>query len=181
MQWQGDEVGAVLRGGVAPRTLIDASGSFVLSGDGVVPTEHFKRLSAQEGLRIDRRREAVEVEDYLGPLVELIDASTDEGELESVLAGWALSADGRLGLSYVVDDLATALRRLEDGLKPSLREEPDQRPAIDLTASTDRLVAHARDKLELLQRDWGSSVRSVWSEPTRRQRLRATRRRSMSW
>jgi len=171
MQWQGEEVGAVLRDGVPARTLLHPSASFVLEDGGIVPTELFKRLSAQESLRIDRRRESVEIEDYLGPLAELIDSSSDEEGLRRMLAGWALSADGRLGLSYVDSDLESVLRSLDDLLKPSLREEPDSQPAVDPTTSVDELVDCARDKLELLKGNWGATVHACWPEPTRRQGL----------
>lgn len=87
-----------------------------------------------------------------------------------MFAGWALSADGKLGLSYVEGDLARALRRLEDLLKLSLREEPDPRPPMDIGGSVDELATRAREKLELLQADWDSGVRERWPEPTRRQR-----------
>ena len=169
MQWQGEEVGAVLRDGVFARTLLDSSASFVLEDGGIVPTKRFMQLSVQESLRIDWRRESVEIEDYLGPLTELIDSSGDEDELRELLAGWALSADGKLGLSYVDGDLESVLYRLDDQLKPSLREEPESQPPVDPTTVVDKLVDRARDKMKLLRGNWSATVHSRWREPTRRQ------------
>jgi hypothetical protein len=171
MRWTGSEPTIVLRDGVEPRTLLDVTSQlFVLRDGGVVPTEHFQSLSRSGRLRIDRREESVEVEDYLGLLVNLIDSETDSEKLHRMLAGWALSADRKLGLGYVQGDLEAALRKLEDPLKRRLRDEVDERPPVDLGA-VDAQVGYGLMKLTLLSGGWDAEVRAHWDNPSRRQRL----------
>jgi hypothetical protein len=166
----GTEPLVVLRDDVRRVTLPEVRSKwFVLEKDGVVPTKRFERLCEERRLRIDIRKESIEIDDYLTLIVKLIDGEAIEpGPLEAVLAAWAMSTDGMLGLTHVAHDLEEALRLLERNLSECLREQAHGRSSQDRSDAR-AMVGSACKKLDVLLGGWAATVRGTWTHPTRRE------------
>lgn len=153
-----------------PVTLFDASASMFVLRDGIVPTTGFEqRYGADDQLRLDVRKSAVEIESFLDPLIDLIDKQPNDQALDAVLACWAMSTDNRLGLSYPREDLSRALGHIERPLRVVMREEIHE-PSVDMQERADAFADSARAKLDLLETDWATQIRGNWAEPLKRQR-----------
>jgi hypothetical protein len=160
-----------LRGGINPVTLAEAtSDMFRFEHDGVLPTENFEKLyTTNDRLHLDLRDSAVEVEARLDLLVGLIDADLTEPKLEAALAGWAMSTDERLGLTYVLADLDESLSLQQGRLKLVLRDEEHAGSAADYELSRAH-AEKARATLAQLVDDWQKLVHRGWPRPSKLER-----------
>ncbi len=159
-----------LRDGTRPVTLGEpTSDMFKLEGDGILPTDNFERLyRVNSTLHLDLRESSVEFESRLGLLAGLIDALSEE-KLEAALAGWSMSTDERLGLTFVLADLDAALDRMRRPLKLILRDEEHVHSPAECALSREH-SEDARGKLRLLRADWQRLVHKGWPEPTKLER-----------
>ncbi len=154
---------------VGPREI--ESAFFVLSdADEVVPSVYFAELCEHDRLRIDRWQITERVEDFLDLMRPVLD-SLPEDRRGAVLAGWAMSGDGHLGMTHVRAALRAILARAEPVLGRILRSEVHE-PAVDLVGGATTIRECARSDLEILGGDWTSEAEECWGfVPKRAERL----------
>jgi hypothetical protein len=141
--------------------LADPSEYLHVSAEGVRPSAAFEEKYSRKELDIDIEGCTEPIENEVDQLIPLIDA-LDEDELRAVLTGWAMSTDGRLGLTHVRASLRDAITQLRGPLKSILSKEPHER-AQQLQTHVDRVVNEAGVRLGLLSTDWASVGAERWT------------------
>lgn len=109
-----------------------------VSGDSVRPSAGFEEKYIRKELDIDIEGCTEPIENEVDQLIPLIDA-LDEKDLRAILTGWAMSTDGRLGLTYVRASLRDAVDQLRRPLKSILSAEQHER-THGLSAKVDSVV-----------------------------------------
>lgn len=155
-----DELDLVLLDTVAPVPIdAEVSGHFKIGDSGdITPTEGFERLYEEGGLTLDLDESTERIEENLDKVIAMLEG-LGENERQTLLEGWSMSIDRRLGLSHVRCSLQEALRVLRQPLNLIRTGETHERSEgiKDRVASA---LEAAQRKLALLQSDW--------SEPTRK-------------
>lgn len=130
--------------------------------DGAVrPSEGFEERYQRKELDIDIEGCTEPIENEIDQLIRLIDA-LDEEDLRAILTGWAMSTDGRLGLTHVRASLRDAISQLRRPLKSILSAEQHDRTQ-GLPARVDGVVDEACSRLRLLSTEWVSLGSEYWS------------------
>lgn len=145
------------------RNVVSESYSIEHDG-GIKPTETFLKRYVERSLRIARREELLTIESYLQALIPVLDRVENVSEL---LTCWAVSANGKLGLDYVMADVDFAFEVLSEPLEVLAgRRLLVQRKLILSCKKADHYLGIARkEKLDQLTRDWWTSITEQWLDP----------------
>jgi len=148
-----------------------------VTADGVRPSATFEERYGRNQLDLDIEGCTEPIENEVDMLIGLID-EVDESELRAILTGWAMSTDGRLGLTHVRASLRDAITQMRRPLKLVLSGEPHERTQ-GITAGVDGAVGEASERLRLLRDDWASAAAGRWSirHGRREERILASLRR----
>lgn len=141
------------------------SESYSISSDGgIAPTPTFLKRYNERSLRISQRDELLTLEAYLQALVPVLDSSDN---VATLLTCWSISANGRLGLDYVMADVELALDALSEPVEvlAGRRKLVQQRLVRSCDRSIHYLGIAVKEKLEPLTRDWAAPAVEHWTDP----------------
>jgi Phosphoribosyl transferase domain len=142
-------------------------GSEMLVSDGLTAeaSPWFRKRWDDNDLRLDGRNSTEDIEEHVDLLIEFLDGLDTEAH-EPLLRAWAMCTDHRLGLTHVRRSLDAALAKISRALKLVLRGERHSPEAVDVA----ELLDAARQKIDILDRDWAAPVRESWEpDPSKRQ------------
>lgn len=134
----------------------------VLDGETVRTSQRFQQMWYGDGLRLKERKSTEDIEEHVCLLIELLD-ELDPSDHKRLLRAWAMCTDKRLGLTHVRSSLNAALAEVTRALNVVLRGEDHSPISVD----AERYVEAAREKLEVLDRDWAARVRRRWEDPAK--------------
>jgi class 3 adenylate cyclase len=147
------------------RLLNLTSGNFFVTAEGELSTTRTFDARYDAGdLLISRRRQLLTLESYLAAIVPVLDNATN---ITDLLVAWSMTADGRLGLNYVMWDIELGLRELDKPLEVlrggRVLEPP--RLARSITLATGLVGVARNEKLRVLKEDWSTDIRERWQKP----------------
>jgi hypothetical protein len=132
-----------------------------IDAKGYVPTPHFLTLYEKGQLPVEVRKSVEDIEARLEMLLPLFDG-LDEGERDLLLAGWQMSTDYRLGLTYVRHALESALLDISSSLRQVQRGRDHDHTSFATTAS--ERARSAIEMLDVLAQDWQAPAADKWSQ-----------------
>jgi hypothetical protein len=132
---------------------------FTFTSEGVRPSPRFEEWYASDNeLRLDLRDLSALLESHLESLVAVLD---DADDVKGLLLRWAMSADSRLGLTYVHRDLSQAIHRLQQPLVEILGGTvPDPLALVEASDEGQRLADTAEVKSRALSVNWAEGLRT---------------------